>query len=99
MKVEEGFTPALKEAANSKSSNSPAGKMRLARLSVPEHEAPTIYSYLGHEEAQVCGYGVVKLRNGLTTGINEKDVTRWGCVPDQLFLEFSRNLFDMDTVT
>ncbi|KAJ5204783.1 Aflatoxin biosynthesis regulatory protein [Penicillium cinerascens] len=76
MNVEENCTPALKEAANSKSPNSPAGKMRLVCLLVPEHEAPATYSYLGHEEALRCEYGVVKPRNGLTTDINGKDVTR-----------------------
>lgn len=99
MKVEEGCTPALKEAASSKSSNSPAGRMRLARLSIPEHGAPTTSSYLGHEEARICEYGVSKARNGLTTGINEKDITRWGRDPDQVFLGFSRNLFDIGTIT
>ena len=73
--------------------------MRLARVSVPKHEAPATYSYLGHKEARICGYGVFKPRNGHTTGIHEKDVTRWGRDPDQFFLEFSRNPFDMGTVT
>lgn len=98
MKLEEGFTLALREMANSRSTNSPGGNIKLADHKVSEHEN-TAYLLLLPKEARICGYGVFRTRTGLPLGIKENEVARWARNPDQIFLEFTKNCFDAGTVT
>lgn len=49
------------------------------------------------EEARVSFCGVFRPANGFPPSITEIDVARWGRGPDQLFLHYSRQIFDANS--
>ncbi|OOQ87680.1 C6 finger domain protein [Penicillium brasilianum] len=51
------------------------------------------------EEARVSFRGVFRPANGFPPNIKEFDVARWGRGPDQLFLHYSRQIFDANSKT
>lgn len=59
-------------------------------------EATGDYSVNIPEEARIFRYGVFRPQDGLPPGILEEDLAKHAYFPEQLFLEFSRNKFDVD---
>lgn len=87
MKLEEGYACMMQEA------KSEADYFDTARSTMETLSKQTLPGHIP-EEARVSFCGVFRPANGFPPGITECDVARWGCGPDQMYLNYLRRSFD-----
>lgn len=95
MELEESYSVTLSEAHGAKAS----GDATDSDLSIQSCQTDAAHAVLIPEEARVSYYGVFRPSEWLPPSFRMEDISGFGCGPEQLFLEFARNYFDVTSGT
>ncbi|KAJ5578495.1 uncharacterized protein N7459_007459 [Penicillium hispanicum] len=95
MELEESYSVALSEAHGANVS----GSVTDSAISIQSCQPDTAHAVHIPEEARISYYGVFRPAEWLPPGVRMEDISVFGRGPEQLFLEFARNYFDVASAT